>query len=172
IHDLAAALTLVAGLQFITRLDGPTLAMLTGVFQLQVQIGLGAKDCLLKADVDAGLDVAAAGFARLAALLAAETAAEETAEDVAQAQVAEIEVDVLSLAAETAAERIATACAADAGVAELVVALALLTVLQNLVGFVDFFEFALVAAAVRMILDRGLPERLFDLVGRGVLLHS
>ena len=119
----------VAGFQFIARLRGGAFAVFAGVIKLELQVGFGAEDGLLKADFHAGLHVAAAGLPGPSAS-AGLAAAEETAEDVAQAQIAEVKVDVLALRpAETAAERIAAGRAAHAGMAELVVALALFGIL-------------------------------------------
>ena len=65
---------------------------------------------------------------------------------------------------------IAAACAtassaANTRMSKLIVALAFLLIFQYFVGFIDFFEFRLIAARlVWMLLNRQLTESLFDFI--------
>src|SRR5690606_17816798 len=92
------------------------------------------------------------------------------------AQVAKIKVDVLAAKTfEPTAKRITTRAArpAHAGVAKLVVALALLRIFQHLVGFVYLLKLSFVAALfVRMVLHGKPAKRLLNLVGARILPHS
>jgi hypothetical protein len=95
-----------------------------GVLKIQLEFDVGAKNSFFKANFDTGFDVVAAG----APLLATTTglAAKETTKDIAKAEITEIEVNILAIKATEALKRVTTAAiAADTGVAELVVALAL-----------------------------------------------
>ncbi len=101
--------------------------------------------------------------------------AEKATENIAQTTAAEIKFKALPIAAETL-ERIAgrpAAVATHAGMAELVVALALARVFQDFVGFADFFELGLVTALfVGVMLDGQLAVGFLDLVGRSVLGYA
>src|SRR5690242_17439172 len=85
---------------------------------------------------------------------------------------------VLALgAAKTAksCERIAVTgrAGANTGMAELVVALALLIVFEYFIGFVDFFELGFVAAFfVWMKLNSLLAESFFDLISTGAFINT
>lgn len=91
---------------------------------------------------------------------------------------AKVEVDVLGAAEPAKAlERIAARATAgrpaNAGVTELVVALAFLLVFQHFVGFIDLFKFGLITALfIRVILHRRLTKGLLDLILRGRFRHT
>ena len=148
VDDLSRAFTGIAGLQLIAWLHGRTFAVLTAISQCDRQCFFGSEDCFFKAEIDVCFHVAAAC---LSLALSAAITAEETAEYITEAEVSEIKVDILPLPAETG-ERIAIAgcTTADAGMTELVVALALLLILQDFIGFVDFLELLFIAATVWM----------------------
>lgn len=178
ISHLAGAFTFVTGLQFVARLDRRAFAVFAGIFEIESQIDFGTKHRLFKSNLDAGLDVPASGLPPLLPLSAPAT--EETAENVAQPQVTEIKVDILALSAGTTvaakpAKRVpaSAAIATDPGMPELVIALPLRRVFQNLIRFIDLLELGLVTALlVRMVLHRRPPKRLFDLIGTGILADT
>src|SRR5579862_3435389 len=143
--------------------------MRAGVLHGQIEINFRAKDGLFEGDFDGCLYV-------LAAVLAAASAAfsaKKTAKDIAQAQIAKIKAEVLGSAAKTG-ERIAVAggAAAHTRVAELVVALALGIIFQDLVGFIDLFELIRAAPAVRVILHGQPPVGFFNLVRAGAFANA
>lgn len=167
---LAASLAGIAGFEFIARLGRGAFAVAAGVFEVEFEVDIGTEYRFFEGYFYAGFDVVAARLALPSALLAS---AEKAAEYIAQAKVAEIEVHILALpeSAETF-ERVA-GCAADTGVAELVVALALARVFQDFVGFVQFFELLFVTALFVGVQFYCLPaESLLYLVGAGTFAHA
>ena len=107
--------------------------------QRDLDVAAAAENCLLESDAHLDLDVAAAlRSIRVAAVAAAEERAEAAAEE--RAEGAE-DVGEIGRAREVAAEVEATGTELVAGVAEAVVALALLRVAQDLVCFRSLLEF-------------------------------
>jgi len=108
--------------------------------------------------------------------MATSATAKELAENVTQAAITEIKFKTLT-PGETF-ERITAAIPAavrttHAGMAELVVSLTFLGVLQNLVGLTGFFELRLVTTIlIGMVFHGKLTERLLDLVSAGVFAYS
>lgn len=174
-HDacnLAGTATLIAGLHLVARLDSLTLTVLTNVFEIEAQLNLRTEDRLLKANIDIRLNVTAPS---LPAAARTGTATKEAAEDIAQSHVAEVETDILALAAKPteASKRITAAIATNTGVTKLVIALPLGRVFEHLVGLVNLFKLRFVTTGlVRMVLDRQAPERLLNFVGRRTLANA
>jgi uncharacterized membrane protein YuzA (DUF378 family) len=123
---------------------------------------------LLKSDVDGSVNVLAAALLPSPSLLA--TTAKKTTKDVAQAEVAKVKVNVLTLAPKSGkgiTSGRAAAVTTYTSVTKLVVTLTFAGVFQNLVGFVGLFEFGLIAAAVGVQLNSLFAKSFFNLVGAG-----
>ncbi len=138
---------------------------------LQRDLFLTAKSCFLKGNGKAHPQALSPLGAGAAGGAAAKAAAEEAAEDVPQ--IAKVEA-----ALETAAET--TGACAIAGIhpgkAELVVALALVAVAEDLIGLVDLLESGLgllvAGVQVRVVLLGQLPVGLLNLCLCGALLDA
>src|SRR5699024_9556829 len=119
-----------------------------------------------------GIPLHGAG-ALAAGTAAAEAAPEEGAEDVTQVDVAHIEA---AEAAEPAAGAAGAEVGIHPGVAELVVAGALLLVGEHLIGLVDLLELGLgilvAGVQVGVVLLGLLPVGLLDLIVAGPLGHA
>src|SRR6185312_12064648 len=146
-------------------------AVLTSILKVQVQINFSAENGLLEADFHTGFNVPSARLAPLSAR--AGSATKETTENIAEPEITKVKVNVLALSeAAKARKRVTARAATDASVSELVITLAFVSVLQDLVSFVDLLELCLIAAAVRMVFNRCPPKGLLDLVRRGVLADT
>ena len=125
-----------------------------------------AAERVLERDLEIVAQIAAAGRARLAAPAAAHRA-EHLLEDVGKpARKAAAEAEIAGTAA----------AVLERGMAEPVIGGALLIVLQDVVGLVDFLEFLLgrlvARIAVRVILHRQLAVGPLQLVGIGRFRHA
>ena len=133
--DLAAAVAVGAGLRIGTRSRAAAVAGVALLHPLQGDLLLTAEGRLLKGDGKAHPEALPPLGAGAAAGTAAKAAAEEAAEDIPQ--VAEVEA-ALEPAAEAAGPR--AVAGVHSGEAELVVALALVAVAEDLIGLVDLLE--------------------------------
>jgi hypothetical protein len=171
VDDLARTFAGITGFELVTRLGGRAFAVGAGILDVEADFGLGAKYSLLEANLDPCFDIATAAL--LTGTLLPGAATKEVFEDVTQAQVAKIKIDVL--ATETAAKRItATArCPTDAGVAELIVTLALRRVLQDFIGFVDFLKLGFITTLfVGMMLDGRAAKCFLNFVRAGTFADA
>jgi hypothetical protein len=157
----------------VSRLDRGSLAVFADIVQRQIELCLCAENSVFETDLYPGFDIVAA----ISPLPTALAAAEKITEYITQTKIAEVKIDILSLAAEAleAFERITRAAtvSSDPGVAELIIALALLGVLQYFVRFVDFFELRFVTPLfVGVQLYRLASEGFLDFVGTGALSNA
>jgi hypothetical protein len=161
---LTGAFTGRAGFHTVTRFDSRAFTVATFIVHIKTDVLLDAKNSLLKGERDTGFNVAATFRSTL---LLTCTAAKELTENITQATVTKIKINILTIKAAEALERIAAAIAAatattDTSVTELVIALAFLLVLQDFVGFVDFLKLGLITTFfVRVMLYRSLAEGLY-----------
>jgi hypothetical protein len=174
LYDLAIAIAFFTCFEFVTRLGCCTFAMTTGIVECEAQICFCAKYGVFKADLYARLDVITAGL--LLSATACATAKKAT-KYIPEAHVPKVKVYILAapLAAKST-KRIAAAIApgsTNAGMTKLVVALALLGVLEHLVGLIYFFELRLIATLfVWVEFYRLTAKSLLYLVGAGAFGHT
>ena len=154
------------------RFDAVAVTVFALIVQCQIDLLFNAKYRFFERQRHARFDVVTTSWT----LTAARIATKKLTKDVAESAIAKVEVYILPTKSAKSFERIArktsatTSTAADASVTKLVVALPFLLVFEDFVGFVRLFEFFLIATLfVRMILDRQLAKRLFDLVLGGRL---
>ena len=154
------------------RFDAIAVTVFAFVIERQINLFLDAKYRFFECQRHARFDVVTTSWT----LTAARIATKKLPKDVAESAIAKVEVYILPTKSAKAFERIArktsaaARCAADASVTKLVVALPFLLVFEDFVSLVRLFEFFLITTLfVRMILDRQLAKRLFDLVLGGRL---
>jgi hypothetical protein len=136
------------------------------LFHVHVKGLFRTKYRFFKTERHAGFDVTAASLL----LPAPGAAAEELAENISQSAVAEIKLDILPKTSETFKRVTGTGSAANSRMAELVVALALLLVFKDFIGFAQFFELSLITPVfIGVVFDRQTAVRFFDFVGTGGL---